>query len=115
MSEVASVLSAVEQGDPSAAQLLPLVHDALRQRAAERMAQEKAGQTPQATALVHEPYLRLVDTEKAPHWDSRGHFCAASPRRRRILVENARRQKAAKADSLRARRLPAAARRAGKK
>src|SRR5262245_17464656 len=92
MSEVTSILSAIEQGDPSAAeQLLPLVYDELRQLAAERMAQERPGQTLQATALVHEAYLRLVDTEKAQHWDSRGHFfAAAAEAMRRILVEQAR-------------------------
>ena len=94
MSEVTHILSAIEEGDPHAAeQLLPLVYDALRQLAAERMAQEKPGQTLQATALVHEAYLRLVDTEKAEHWNSRGHFfAAAAEAMRRILVERARRK-----------------------
>src|SRR3954462_1218359 len=94
MSEVTRVLSAIDQGDPSAAeQLLPLVYDELRQLAAERMAQEKPGQTLQATALVHAAHLRLVDTQKARHWNSRGHFfAAAAEAMRRILVEQARRK-----------------------
>src|SRR5262249_23739823 len=92
MSEVTRILSAIEQGDPSAAeQLLPLVYDELRQLAAQKLAQEKPGQTLQATALVHEAYLRLVDNEKAHHWNSRGHFfAAAAEAMRRILVEQAR-------------------------
>src|SRR5258708_31460582 len=99
MSDVTQILNAIEQGDPSAAeQLLPLVYDELRKLAAERMAQEKPGQTLQATALVHDAYLRLVDVEKAQHWNSRGHFFAAeADAMRRILVENARRKKSAKA------------------
>ena len=94
MHEVTRILSAIGQGDPQAAeQLLPLVYDELRRLAAEKMAQEKPGQTLQATALVHEAYLRLVDGEKAQHWDSRGHFfVAAAEAMRRILVENARRK-----------------------
>jgi RNA polymerase sigma factor (TIGR02999 family) len=94
MSDVTRILSAIEQGDPQAAeQLLPLVYDALRRLAAEKMAQESPGQTLQATALVHEVYLRLVDTEKAQQWDSRGHFfAAAAEAMRRILVEGARRK-----------------------
>jgi RNA polymerase sigma factor (TIGR02999 family) len=94
MPDVTQILSAIEQGDPSAAgQLLPLVYDELRKLAAERMAQEKPGQTLQATALVHEAYLRLVDTQKAQHWNSRGHFfAAAAEAMRRILVEQARRK-----------------------
>jgi RNA polymerase sigma factor (TIGR02999 family) len=94
MSEVTRILSAIEQGDPSAAeQLLPLVYDELRQLAAQKLASEKAGQTLQATALVHEAYLRLVDVEKAPQWNSRGHFfAAAAEAMRRILIENARRK-----------------------
>jgi RNA polymerase sigma factor (TIGR02999 family) len=98
MSEVTRILSAIEQGDPSAAeQLLPLVYDALRKLAAERMAQEKPGQTLQATALVHEAYLRLVDVERAQHWNSRGHFfAAAAEAMRRILVDNARRKQSKK-------------------
>ena len=98
MNDVTRILSAVEQGeagDPRAAeQLLPLVYDELRRLAAQRMAQEKPGQTLQATALVHEAYLRLVDTEKAQHWDSRGHFFAAcAEAMRRILIEGARRKR----------------------
>jgi RNA polymerase sigma factor (TIGR02999 family) len=95
MHEVTRILSAIEQGDPQAAeQLLPLVYDALRRLAAEKMAQEKPGQTLQATALVHEAYIRLVDVEKAQHWNSRGHFfAAAAEAMRRILVEQARRKK----------------------
>src|SRR5437763_1689238 len=98
MSEVTRILSAIEQGDPRAAeQLLPLVYDELRQLAAERMAQEKSGQTLQATALVHEAYLRLVDVERAQHWNSRGHFfAAAAEAMRRILVDNARRKQSKK-------------------
>jgi RNA polymerase sigma factor (TIGR02999 family) len=99
MSEVTRILSAIEEGDPHAAeQLLPLVYDELRKLAAQKLAQEKPGQTLEATALVHEAYLRLVDTEKGQHWNSRGHFfTAAAEAMRRILVENARRKKAAKA------------------
>jgi RNA polymerase sigma factor (TIGR02999 family) len=98
MHEVTRILSAIEQGDPSAAeQLLPLVYDELRKLAAAKMAQEKPDQTLQATALVHEAYLRLVDVEKAQHWDSRGHFfAAAAEAMRRILVESARRKLAVK-------------------
>jgi RNA polymerase sigma factor (TIGR02999 family) len=94
MSEVTRILSAIEQGDPHAAeQLLPLVYDELRRLAAKRLAQEKPGQTLQATALVHEAYLRLVDVDKAQRWNSRGHFfAAAAEAMRRILVENARRK-----------------------
>jgi RNA polymerase sigma factor (TIGR02999 family) len=94
MSDVTRILSAIEQGDPHAAeQLLPLVYQELRELAAQKLAQEKPGQTLQATALVHEAYLRLVDVEKAQHWDSRGHFfAAAAEAMRRILVEKARRR-----------------------
>jgi RNA polymerase sigma factor (TIGR02999 family) len=94
MNDVTRILSAIEQGDPQAAdRLLPLVYDELRRLAARRLAQEKPGQTLQATALVHEAYLRLVDTDKAQHWSSRGHFfAAAAEAMRRILVENARRK-----------------------
>jgi RNA polymerase sigma factor (TIGR02999 family) len=94
MSEVTRMLSAIEQGDPqAAAQLLPLVYDELRWLAAQRLAQERPGQTLQATALVHEAYLRLVDHEQAQHWNSRGHFfAAAAEAMRRILVESARRK-----------------------
>jgi RNA polymerase sigma factor (TIGR02999 family) len=99
MSDVTGILSAIEQGDPSAAeQLLPLVYDELRRLAAQKLAQEKPGQTLQATALVHEAYLRLVDVERAQHWNSRGHFfAAAAEAMRRILVEQARRKASAKA------------------
>jgi RNA polymerase sigma factor (TIGR02999 family) len=92
MSDVTRILSAIEQGDPRAGeQLLPLVYDELRKLAAQRLAQEKPGQTLEATALVHEAYLRLVDVEKAQQWSSRGHFfAAAAEAMRRILVENAR-------------------------
>src|SRR5262252_5929222 len=98
MSEVTRILDQIQQGDPHAAEeLLPLVYAELRKLAAERMAQEKPGQTLQATALVHEAYLRLVDDKKAQHWDSRGHFfAAAAEAMRRILVENARRKRGLK-------------------
>ena len=94
MSEVTRILSAIEQGDPQAAdQLLPLVYDELRKLAARKMAREKPGQTLQTTGLVHEAYIRLVDVEKAQHWNSRGHFfAAAAESMRRILVESARRK-----------------------
>jgi RNA polymerase sigma factor (TIGR02999 family) len=92
MADVTHILSAIEEGDASAAeQLLPLVYDELRKLAAQRMAQEKPGQTLQATALVHEAYARLVDAEKTQHWDSRGHFfSAAAEAMRRILLNRAR-------------------------
>lgn len=92
--EVTLILSQIEQGEPqSAEQLLPLVYAELRKLAATKMAQEKPGQTLQATALVHEAYIRLVDADKAKHWDSRGHFfAAAAEAMRRILVEQARRK-----------------------
>src|SRR5262245_49605218 len=92
MTGVTQILNAIEQGDGHAAeQLLPLVYDELRRLATDRMAQEKPGQTLQATALVHEAYLRLVDTKQAQHWNSRGHFfAAAAEAMRRILVERAR-------------------------
>jgi RNA polymerase sigma factor (TIGR02999 family) len=92
MSEVTRILSAIEQGDPSAPeQLLPLVYEELRKLAAQKLAQEKPGQTLQATALVHEAYLRLVDAEQAQHWNGRGHFfAAAAEAMRRILVNRAR-------------------------
>lgn len=94
MSDVTNILNQIESGDPSAAeQLLPLVYDELRKLAAARLAQEKPGQTLQATALVHDAYLRLVGAEQARHWDSRGHFFAAAAEAiRRILVENARKK-----------------------
>ncbi len=98
MREVTRILSAIEHGDPHAAeQLLPLVYQELRALAAQRLAQEKPGQTLQATALVHEAYLRLMDGDQAPHWNSRGHFfAAAAEAMRRILVDNARRKKTEK-------------------
>src|SRR5690349_19595680 len=98
MKDVTRILSAIEQGDPHAAeQLLPLVYDELRRLAAQKLAQEKPGQTLQATALVHEAYLRLVDEDKAQHWDSRGHFfAAAAEAMRRILVDNARSKRSQK-------------------
>ena len=98
MADVTRILSAIEDGDTQAAQqLLPLVYDELRKLAAQKMAQEKPGHTLQATALVHEAYIRLVDVDKAQHWDSRGHFfAAAADAMRRILVENARRKRRAK-------------------
>jgi RNA polymerase sigma factor (TIGR02999 family) len=94
MSEVTRILSAIEQGDPHAAeQLLPLIYDELRKLAAHKLAQEKPGQTLQATALVHEAYLRLVGTNPGQSWNSRGHFfAAAAEAMRRILVESARRK-----------------------
>jgi RNA polymerase sigma factor (TIGR02999 family) len=98
MSEVTRILSAIEQGDPLAAeQLLPLVYDELRRLAAQKLAQEKPGQTLQATALVHEAYLRVVGVEKDQHWNSRAHFFgAAAEAMRRILVDQARRKQADK-------------------
>ena len=98
MTDVTLILSAIEQGDPhAAAQLLPLVYDELRKLAARRLAQEKPGQTLQATALVHEAYLRLVDATQAKQWNSRGHFfAAAAEAMRRILVDQARRKQADK-------------------
>ena len=95
MSEVTRILAAVEQGDPHAAeQLLPLVYDELRRLAAKKLAQEKPGLTLQATALVHEAYLRLVDVKQEPHWDNRGHFfAAAAEAMRRILIDQARRKR----------------------
>ncbi len=94
MSEVTRILSAIEHGDPSAAeQLLPLVYEELRKLAAARVVQEQSCQTLQATALVHEAYVRLVDTDKVQHWNSRGHFfAAAAEAMRRILIESARRK-----------------------
>jgi RNA polymerase sigma factor (TIGR02999 family) len=95
MSEVTHILSAIEQGDPHAPErLLPLVYNELRRLAAARLADERPGLTLEATALVHEAYVRLVDVEKAQHWNSRGHFfAAAAEAMRRILVDNARRKK----------------------
>ena len=92
MTDVTRILSAIEQGDPSAAErLLPLVYEALRKLAAQKMAQEAPGQTLQATGLVHEAYVRLVDVEKAQHWDSRGHFFAAAAESMRRGVQGVRR------------------------
>ena len=98
MTDVTRILSAIEQGDPAAAeQLLPLVYDELRKLAAQRLALETPGQTLQATALVHEAYLRLVGHGEGPHWDGRGHFfAAAAESMRRILVEAARRKRSRK-------------------
>jgi RNA polymerase sigma factor (TIGR02999 family) len=92
MSDVTGLLSAIEQGDPAAAEkLLPLVYDELRRLAAQKLAQERPGQTLEATALVHEAYLRLVDVDTPQIWNSRGHFfAAAAEAMRRILIENAR-------------------------
>jgi RNA polymerase sigma factor (TIGR02999 family) len=98
MREVTRILSAIEGGDPGAAEeLLPLVYEELRRLAAQKLAREKPGQTLQATALVHEAYIRLVDVEASQRWNSRGHFfAAAAEAMRRILVEAARRRLAAK-------------------
>ena len=97
MSDVTQILSAIEQGDTAAAdQLFPLVYEALRKLAAAKLADESSGQTLQATALVHEAYLRLVET-KAQHWNSRGHFfAAAAESMRRILVDRARKKQSVK-------------------
>jgi RNA polymerase sigma factor (TIGR02999 family) len=95
VTEVTRILSAIEEGDPRAAeQLLPLVYEELRKLAAHRLAQERPGQTLQPTALVHEAYLRLVDVEQARPWTGRGHFfAAAAEAMRRILVEKSRRKR----------------------
>jgi RNA polymerase sigma factor (TIGR02999 family) len=108
MSEVTRILSAIEQGDANAAgELLPLVYEELRQLATWKLAQEAPGQTLQATALVHEAYLRLVDVEQAQHWNSRGHFfAAAAEAMRRILVDNARRKRSKKRCGDGAQRIP---------
>jgi RNA polymerase sigma factor (TIGR02999 family) len=92
MPDVTRILSQIESGDPAAAeQLLPLVYDELRKLAAAKLTHEKPGQTLQATALVHDAYIRLVDAQQAQHWNSRGHFFgAAAEAMRRILIENAR-------------------------
>jgi RNA polymerase sigma factor (TIGR02999 family) len=102
MNEVTRILSAIEQGDPHAAeQLLPLVYEELRKLAAVKLAREKPGQTLEATALVHEAYLRLVGADQSGHWDGRGHsFAAAAEAMRRILVDQARRRQAAKRGGL---------------
>ena len=98
MGDVTRILAGIEQGDPAAAeQLLPLVYEELRSLAAQRLTHEKPGQTLQATALVHEAYLRLVDVKRAQQWNSRGHFfAAAAEAMRRLLVERARRKKRAR-------------------
>src|SRR2546422_6135017 len=98
MNEVTQILASIEGGNPNAMErLFPLVYDELRRLAAAQLAREAPGQTLQATALVHEAYIRLVDVEKAQHWNSRGHFfAAAAEAMRRILVENARRKQSLK-------------------
>ncbi len=98
MTDVTSILAQIESGDPAAAeQLLPLVYAELRKLAAARIAQEAPGQTLQATALVHDAYIRLVDVQHAQRWNSRGHFfAAAAEAMRRILVDQARRKQAQK-------------------
>jgi RNA polymerase sigma factor (TIGR02999 family) len=98
MTDVTNILSQIERGDPAAAeQLLPLVYEELRKLAAAKLAHEKPGQTLQATALVHDAYIHLVDVEKTQHWNSRGHFFgAAAEAMRRILVSSARRKKSQK-------------------
>jgi RNA polymerase sigma factor (TIGR02999 family) len=104
VSDVTRILSQIEQGDPQAAEkLLPLVYEELRKLAAVKLAQEKPGQTLQATALVHDAYIRLVDVERAQRWDSRGHFfAAAAEAMRRILIDQARRKRTLKAGSAQA-------------
>ena len=98
MSDVTHILSKIEQGDPTAAEkLLPLVYDELRKLAAAKLSHEKPGQTLQATALVHDAYLKLVDADKVEHWNGRGHFFgAAAEAMRRILVDSAKRKQSAK-------------------
>jgi len=105
MADVTQILTAIERGDPhAAAELLPLVYDELRKLAAARLADEKPGQTLQATALVHEAYLRLVGPDGGPAWNGRGHFfAAAAEAMRRILVEAARRKATRKRGGVRAR------------
>src|SRR6266496_901205 len=99
MTEVTQILNAIEQGDPHAAeQLLPLVYDELRKLAAQKLAGEKPGQTLQATALVHEAYVRLVGSDLDKNWDGRGHFfAAAAEAMRRILIDRARHKQTRKA------------------
>lgn len=101
MNDITQYLSRIQHGDADAAsQLLPVIYDELRKLAAARMSQEKPGQTLQATALVHEAYVRLVDVDQSQHWDNRGHFfAAAAESMRRILVENARRKNRVKRGS----------------
>jgi RNA polymerase sigma factor (TIGR02999 family) len=98
MADITQILNAIDQGDPHAAQqLLPLVYNELRQLAGQKLAQEKPGQTLQATALVHEAYVRLVDTGQTRHWNGRAHFFrAAAEAMRRILVDSARRKQSQK-------------------
>lgn len=98
MSDVTRILGNIESGDPDASEeLLPLVYDELRKLAAARMSEEKPGQTLQATSLVHEAYIRMVDVEQAQHWNSRGHFfAAAAEAMRRILIDEARKKGARK-------------------
>jgi RNA polymerase sigma factor (TIGR02999 family) len=105
MNDVTRILSAIEHGDPGAAQeLLPLVYDELRKLAAQKLVHEKPGQTLQATALVHEAYLRLADVDQPQRWNGRGHFfAAAAEAMRRILIENARRKQRIKHGGLRQR------------
>lgn len=105
MSDVTRILSQIESGESAAAeQLLPLVYDELRKLAAQRIVHEKPGQTLQGTALVHEAYMRLVDVDKAQHWDSRGHFfAAAAEAMRRILVDAARRKRTQRRGGIRQR------------
>jgi RNA polymerase sigma factor (TIGR02999 family) len=103
MADVTHILSAIEQGDAHAAeQLLPLVYEELRKLAAQKIVQEKPGQTLEATALVHEAYVRLVDVDKAQRWDSRKHFfAAAAEAMRRILIDRARHKRTRKAGGAR--------------
>jgi RNA polymerase sigma factor (TIGR02999 family) len=105
MNDVTRILSAIDPGDPQTPEaLLPLVYDELRRLARQKLAREAPGQTLQATALVHEAYLRLVDTERIESWDSRGHFfAAAAEAMRRILIENARRKQTEKLGGKRSR------------
>ena len=105
MNEVTHILSAIEQGEPQAAeQLLPLVYDELRKLAAQKLAQEAPGQTLEATALVHEAYLRLVDVEQVQSWESRGHFfAAAAEAMRRILIDQARHKRSQRQGGVRRR------------
>lgn len=115
MSDVTRILSAIEQGDPHAAnQLLPLIYDELRRLARAKLAREPAGHTLQPTALVHEAYLRLVGGDSAQRWNSRGHFFgAAAEAMRRILVENARRKSHGRENLQRGSELPDAPARTG--
>ena len=106
MSDVTGILSQIEQGDPHAAeQLLPLVYNELRKLAAQKLAVEKPGATLQPTALVHDAYIRLVDTDKVQHWNSRGHFfAAAAEAMRRIMIEQVRRKRSQRRGGTRVRR-----------